>query len=58
MNFYFSVLYLWLMGQTHNANWIITFLVTTIFAVPISSIDASGDLLHSALFLAFAFYAC
>jgi hypothetical protein len=51
MAFYFLPLYLRPMGWAHKADWTITFLVTYVFTMPISSDKASGDLLH----LAFVF---
>jgi hypothetical protein len=46
------------MGRVHKADWTTTFLVTSVFTAPISSADASGDSIHFALLLAFAFYTC
>jgi hypothetical protein len=52
--FYFLPLYLWLMGRAHKPDWTVTFLITSIFTVPISGAKMSGDFLH----LVFAFSLC
>jgi hypothetical protein len=49
VTFYFLLLCLRLMGQVLKADWSTTFFVTSIFIMPISSGEASYDLLHFAL---------
>jgi hypothetical protein len=56
--FYFSPLYLRLMERAYKVYWTITFLVMSVFAAPISSAKASGDLLHLAFAYTFALYVC
>jgi hypothetical protein len=55
MTFCVLLLYLWLMGCVHKADWIVTFLIMTAFTVPISIVEASDKLLHSVLLIASAF---
>jgi hypothetical protein len=49
------LLYLRLVGWAYKPDWTITFLIMTIFTVSISSVEASGELLHSMSLVAFTF---
>jgi uncharacterized membrane protein YcaP (DUF421 family) len=58
MAFCVLLLYLRLMGRAHKVDWTVTFLVTTIFTMPVSIAEMGGKFHPSLLLIAFAFYAC